>query len=97
MDLTEIITQLTEIESASLAGDISPLFLEIVRTGGGDDEITFRGNREGLIHLGLLCLDLAARRSEGSHHHFDRVSTSRADVSVVVAYKSAFWEKENQG
>ena len=97
MNVAEIIAALEKIDAESECGGISRLFLEIARTGANKEEVTFRGNREGLIHLGLLCLDLARRKSEGSHYHFDEVSISSAEVPVVVAYKSASWDHEQKG
>jgi hypothetical protein len=95
MNLSTIIDALEKIDAASVDNGVSRHFLEVVKTGAKREEITIRGNREGLIYLALKCLDLALRKNEGSHHHFDEVSMlDTAEAPLVIAYKSAAWDDE---
>jgi hypothetical protein len=97
MDLSEIIDALGKIDDSSIDCDVSHHFLELVKTGAEGEEVTIRGNREGLIYLALQCLDLAFRKNEGSHHHFDEIEMlDSAEAPLVIAYKSASWEIKNE-
>lgn len=62
--------------------------IEIRRTGPKhQEEVTMFANREGLIAIAAYCLDLAHRRSEGAHYHFDQASVDTAEVPLVITFR----------
>lgn len=94
MDISEIIAELEKLDEISVKDGISHHFLEVMKT---DREVTIHGNTQGLIYLALTCLALAEKKTEGSHQHFDEISMlDRSDIPVVIAYKSADWEKPEE-
>jgi hypothetical protein len=96
MNLSEITNELEKIDAASVDGGVSRHFLEVIKTGAEREEITIRGNREGLIYLALKCLDLALLKNEGAHHHFDECEMlTTAEAPLVITYKSSNCEGGN--
>jgi hypothetical protein len=85
MNLSEISAALEQI--GELSGPARQR-IEIARTGGNGGEVTIFANREALIYIASLCIDLAERQSEGAHYHFDEVSVDRAEMSVVISFRS---------
>ena len=96
MNLYEITAALEKLDGLSIQGGVSRHFLEVIKTGAQKEEITIHGNTEGLVYLALICVKLAQRKSNGSHHHFDEFSMlDKAEAPLVVAYKGAAWDHEN--
>ena len=92
MKLADLVHAVEQIDRGSTVDGVSHHFLEISNPPERN-EVVISGNREGLIHLGLSCLQLAEKGLEGSHHHFDEFSVvDSAEVDVVIAFKSPDWE-----
>ena len=62
--------------------------LEIIK-GEEDEGIHVNGNRDGLIHLARLVLEVAGKGFDGAHHHFDQVSGADiCEVPLIISFKS---------
>jgi len=95
MDLPEITAALEKLDALSIEAGVSRHFLQVFKTGAEKEEIMIQGNTEGLVHLAMVCLNLAQKKIDGSHHHFDEVSiVDKSEAPLVIAYKGADWDDE---
>jgi hypothetical protein len=88
VELARLAERLAELDEMSIRDGVSAHFIEI--RDSGDREVTVDANREGLLHLALVCLTLAAKGTEGSHQHFDELGlVDRCDRALVIALRLA--------
>ena len=88
MQLSNISSALEKEWERTLKDGVTPHVLEIVLPVHAKDPILVRGNREGLLYLARICVDLAEGKLEGSHFHLDKHSMlSTDDASLIVAYR----------
>lgn len=89
--LEDVIECVRALDGGSIARDgATAQFLEIRRSADG---VTVSGNREGLIYLARLILEVANKGFAGAHQHFDAASDlDHCDVPLVIAFKPADWD-----
>lgn len=81
----------TQADSSSVVDDVSKHYLRI--EAGRGDTVVIRGNKEGLIYLGLSILRLA-KKDAGAHLHFDEANlVDECDRPLVIAKCLAEWEE----
>ena len=89
--LDAAIEHATWADSSSVVDDVSKHYLRI--EAGRGDTVVIRGNKEGLIYLGLSILRLA-RKDVGAHLHFDEANlVDECDRPLVIAKCFAEWEE----
>jgi hypothetical protein len=93
LSLREVLELLRQLDDTSVGADgTSSQFLEVKR-GPRDGAISVNGNRDGLVHLARLILEVAAKDFVGAHQHFDNageLDTCEAPLTIVL--KLAEWE-----
>jgi hypothetical protein len=88
MELSDISTALDNAWNRSVKDGVSPHVLEVLPPSSRGEPILVRGNREGLLYLARICVDLAEAKVDGSHFHLDRHSMlSSEDAPLIVAYR----------
>lgn len=77
---------LAELDESFIKDGVSAHFLQIIKN---EHEVVIRGNYEGLIYLAKNILQIAEKKTEGSHIHLDSSGIlDRCDVDTVIAYHS---------
>lgn len=91
LELEKFAARLAELDQVSIRDGVSTHFIEI--RDSGEREVTVGANREGLLHLALVCLTLAAKGTEGSHQHFDEAGlVDKCDRALIIALHAAEWD-----
>jgi hypothetical protein len=97
MHLSDISSALEKEWERTLKAGVTPHVLEVMLPTGPKEPILVRGNREGLLYLARICVDLAEGKLEGSHFHLDKHSMLSTDeVSMVVAYRGGPLDDEKK-
>ena len=91
--LHEVLQLLRRLDDTSVGTDgTTTQFLEI-RKGAQDEGVSVNGNRDGLVHLARLVLEVAARDFVGAHQHFDEAGElDTCEVPLSIGLKPAEWD-----
>ena len=88
--LQTIIETIQGIDASFDTGGVCSQFLELKSK---NNEVVISGNFEGLVHLAMKVLEVAASCKEGTHAHFDADSMlDECDSPLVINYKNAEWD-----
>lgn len=95
VSLHEVLELLRRLDDASIGADgTATQFLE-VRKGPQDEAISVNGNRDGLVHLARLVLEVAAKDFVGAHQHFDEAGElDTCEVPLTIGLKPAEWDAQ---
>ena len=91
--LRDVLEVLRQLDDASVTADsVATQFLEVRKEPQGEG-VSVNGNRDGLVHLARLVLEVAAKGFAGAHQHFDEAGELDAcEVPLAIALKSAEWD-----
>jgi len=90
LDVLNLLRRLDDVSVG--AGGTTTQFLE-VRKGPENEGVSVNGNRNGLVHLARLVLEVAAKDFVGAHQHFDEAGElDICEVPLAVVLKAADWD-----
>ena len=89
----DVLELLRRLDDASVGADgVTTQFLEVrneLQSGG----VCVNGNRNGLIHLARLTLEVAAKDFVGAHQHLDADGeVDNCEVPLTIGLKPAEWD-----
>ena len=92
--LHDLLEMLRCLDNASVRADgAATLFLE-VRKGSQGEGVSVNGNRDGLVHLARLVVEVAAKDFAGAHQHFDDTGLDTCEVPLTIGLKPAEWDAQ---
>jgi hypothetical protein len=93
--LHDVLELLRRLDDASVGADgAATLFLEVRKEPQGEG-VCVNGNRNGLVHLARLTLEVASKGFAGAHQHFDEAGElDTCEVPLAISLKPAEWDAE---